>query len=361
MNVKTVYRKISDLDDENWMSDKLDPEGTLAIGVAKAKTFKENPYVSDSTTPVQAVGLSGQDVVGKINQLWYDIFAEGKRYRVVSGEDLFVYEKFRSTMYGVKLLDGLKAFSPDRIVMGCRYSALAQKVIALLRYHIFPLRHFYLIRHSEKFVSSHLRPSLVRVGAFVTDFIFAIWRSLLSLMAWVRTHEVTIRIMELSDSEGLKKIEDVVASDTHRFREDITANWLKWVVGNDFCEGARKKLYGYYREDRLIGFALVRFMADGKGKGELLEWQFVPDYRGKEAHLILRSLIKLVAHCDFAMLMFDAENAELNNFFKRKLVRRKDDLAALYVAPDSPLRRHLGYEEARNWRIRPALGDSCFW
>jgi len=358
MKVESFQRTLDSLDDEHCFDGKIDPAQSLLIGDAKARTFKTCPYIFAGTFPIQTYGLVGNEVVGSINHFCYNIIADGSRYLTAVGDSLYVYDKYRSTMFGVSLLDGLKNLSRDHIVMGCRYSPQAQGVLRLLRYRMFRLNEYKYIKHSMGIV---LTRSYAKFPHFVLDCVYAVIRWVVWMLTWLKTHQLSVREISCLDDSTLNAMADLVKRDVHRFREDVTVEWLRWTLSNDFQVDVTKKAYGVYVSGILVGFFLVRLCGSGKGEGKIFEWQLDSRYNRQTIDLMLRVARLCVQKCDYLTLSLGDEDNQNARALKMLLCRRTEQVVALWVAKDSPLTKHEGYGAFSNWRIRPGMGDACFW
>jgi hypothetical protein len=177
---------------------------------------------------------------------------------------------------------------------------------------------------------------------------------------WRNLPDWNVQEIDIADSVALAAFCDLVRKDPHRYRQEVTSEWIRWTVENDFLGNCRKSLYGVYDSERLVGFALVR-----QGYSEkfikIYEWQLSEAYADKEAEL-LSVVAKSVKRYGYRVQVAvgDDEEATVAKLKDRFPVTHTN-YAAITIADGSKFNDFDGIKESKNWRVRPGMGDACLW
>ena len=361
--VETLVRRVDDLPNPDWLNNVSDSSNLLYLSESKKAVFERNPFLRDKNQPAQFIGMVDGHVMGRLNPFTYQIVADGYIYEVAAGDSLFVEEKYRGTMYALDLIDMQTQAAQGLATLNCGLSKAAQKFVKLNGDTIFYLERFVLFSRCDDFLKGRIREVFRKILSPILNVVLVLYRKLLSMLVWLRTWRWKIEKISLSNKVAIKEFCDQISKDEHRFRVNITPEWIEWVLGNDFFgdTNPEKTLYRISTRGKLIGYALARFGENGRGRrGKILDWQIVPECRRISSWLFLRIATKIADKCDVVVLQIPEDDKSMRTL-SRFLLRLPRQMAVLHCAEDSPLTRHPGYADKTNWRIRPSIGDACFY
>ena len=166
----------------------------------------------------------------------------------------------------------------------------------------------------------------------------------------------------MGNQEAIQQFCDLIAVDEHRFREDMDPKGISWILTNDFFPAAMadKKFYCVKVKDQTIGYFMTRRSEQGT-RGRILEWQTVKGAESAIPWMLIRAAKLLIRNTDAVVVSVGAEETAIIKVLKKILVPFTTQHAVVGARNDSPLRKHEGWDKAVNWRIRPAMGDGCFY
>jgi hypothetical protein len=192
----------------------------------------------------------------------------------------------------------------------------------------------------------------------------------LALYNWVgkcRTR-IALRGYELvevgyDDDVAIAKFCKMIADDSHRFRENITPSWVRWVLKNDFHKDwlLSKKLYGYKKRGEFVAFVMTRSTQENGYKiGKIIEWQVDERCRFLERHMIMCTMLKELRDLDCVYLSIGEVDSVGMNWRKGFLPGFGCHVVSIGMGRDSVLRQYEGVDNVANWRLRGGMGDLCF-
>ena len=367
MKVETLVRSVPEIEMGGLKFPVVDPEGLSYLNEGRVSTFRHNPFLSDDSSPAQFLGLVQNEVIGGINLFPIEVVAEGKIFDAVGGDSLYVREKYRSTMYSIPLMDKLNNISKDGISLCAGFTAKSLQVIKVLGNAIFPLRQFLLIRKTRPFFNRVDIVRKFRCLSCVVDLAILPYKIAMHILSTITTP--CIRILPISETDREKEAKAFsafICRDKHPYRENVTAEWIQWVLTNDFAKKnlVNKQLVKIVKGGVIVGYAIVRVGWDKTFEGtvgKIVEWQIDEGHQDKEPWILIRVARWILKKCDFVILSVDAQDSKICGCFKKLMPSVSRNVASIGAGRLSPLRTMIGYKEPSNWRIRPGMGDMCFF
>lgn len=357
-SIVTEYRTIDELSAVGKFTDYKDPDRILYTDSQIIKTFQSNPYVDSGDDVAQIVGVTGKRIIGGVGSLRLRIVADKCSYVATANVDTFVNPDYRKSCYAIDLMSISINIPKDRCAVNFNISPVARKVAKLMGRAIFLVRQFVVVRRSRFFLMGRLPKFFTFLACPLLDVVF--WLNRIVVGVVVKLKMMGYRLQEVG-VESVAEFAEMIAEDKHRFRQHMGVEWFKWMLNNDFQdqENSRKRIFRIEWEGERVGFILVRNSNHGK-RGRLIEWQFEEKYESKTPWLLLMAALK-IKDADATVIAIDKTDVRSLKVLGRILMHIPDQCAGVGAGTKSPLKRHEGWKEAKNWRIRPALGDAAFY
>jgi len=363
MAVATIRRSLEEVLRNEPLASVDDPEGLSAVNEGRRATFESDPLSNDKERLTQILGLVDNEVIGRLNVFPLGIVADGEPLSAVCGDSLLVLEKARNSLYSVSLMTELNNVSADRISLSAGFSAKAQKLIRLIRNVVFPYAKRLVVKKSRYVFSGFGRFHFLVGMAWLADLCLMPYRLLTRTMARCRLRGMECQELGADDAAAIAAFAEMIANDEHRFREDMSAEVIRWMMKNDFHleQSIVKRLYAYRKGGRFVAFVMTRESRQRNGElGEIIEWQSLPQHRHLERFMILDVMHRLLRRCDCVELDVNAAEARGYDAVTGFLPGIGVPVVSVGVGKDSALKKHAGYEDVANWRIRSGMGDLCF-
>lgn len=356
-----VYRKVCELDTLGALAIYRDPTAYAALHPSKIRTIRDNPFLTSENECGQLLGVVGETIIGGVCPLPLEVVADGRVYSAMCGSSLAVMKEFRCSGYGMDVLDKYRAISKDKIDINSGLSEDSERLCKLLGKAVFPFYRRVLIRRVGHF-TSYRKPILLWRG--LTPFLnglFFLHRACIKGILAGRFRGYRIREIHPEDHQMLEMCVGLVSADPHRFRQNVTIEWLRWVLKNEFrpVEKANKRLFGVTKNGRLVAFWLSKTDSGGE-VGRIIEWQVAEGYEWMEHLILLKAGIELLKVADVVTIDLDSE-ATYGILSRYLLPSMKGQTCVVDADESSPLQNHKGFKERKNWRIRPGWGDAAFY
>ena len=360
-DVRDFYRKVSLLDDSVCVATYEDPVGYAKLHPSKVSTIRNNPFLKSGSECGQLLGVCDSKIIGGICPIPLQVVADGKVYSAICGSSLMVIPEARSTGYGIDILDKMRVLCEDQIDVYCGLSSDSRKLLKLLNRVLFPVQRRLMIRRSREF-TDHRRPLAVwRMASLIFDATFYAHRLFIRMLVGWKMRGFKVMQIEATNLSALNSCARLVEQDKHRFRLNITEQWLQWVLTNEFrpIEKANKRLYGVYKNGTLVAFWISKTDSHGD-RGRIIEWQVSEEWALYEPWIILKAALKLLPLCNVVNL--DTDNDESNRLFKKLgFLQVPGQVCGIGADGASRLKRHDGWAEQCNWRVRMSMADAAFW
>lgn len=367
MKVISIERTVQEVCQNDILPNVKDPAGLVAFNAGRKAAYAGNPMLCTKQTVAQIIGVCGSEVIGRLNVFPLEVVADGKILSAVCGDSLFVREEFRSTLYGISLMNKLNNITPDRLSLSAGFSPKARHVIRVIKDVIFPLRKFMTVRRTRGIL-----PTLGRFGWVVhisclLDLL--LWPYNFLTRIWVKLHlrGLAFKEIDIDDADALKQFAEMIRKDKHRFRENMSEQILSWIVHNDFILDRlmTKRIIAYRQDNRFVAFAMIR---EGRTPTELklgnvIEWQCVPDLQNHMRYMLLDAMQRSLDHLDCVVVEMGPLEARQCCFADGYLpaLTLGSSVVSIGLGKGSSMVRFEGYDDVANWRLRGAMGDLCFF
>ena len=361
-DVQTYYRTVDELSSHGRFASLEDLNSYLDFSPEKVRTFEQNPYLKTKETTAQLLGVTDGKIIGAVGVFPLRVCADDKKYEACACPLIHVLPDYRKTLYGIDLSKATATVSADKMTINCGLSHMSAKMNKLFKTPVFPLRQFAYVKRSRLFFGQRIPRWLHWMALPLMDVAFAVHRCLASLSVAIKTHSWIVERISVDDEDRIKEFCELIKSDPHRFREHIGPEWVNWVLTNDFfpLEVADKRLYRVSLKGQTIGFFMTRLTEQG-ARGRIIEWQVAPGFEKSLPWMMMLAARLLVKKADASIVALGEDEHDAIRTLKHWLLPFPNQHAVIGAHKTSPLRQHDGWREARNWRIRPAMGDGCFY
>ena len=360
--VTTYYRTVDELSFHGRFAEFEDLNAYLDFPKEKVAVFQNNPYLSSGQVAAQILGVVDGKIIGAEGSFPFHIVAGQKGYEVCACPLSHVHPDYRRTGYGIEMAQKTVDLPADKATLNY---GLSEKSARLNRYFgtpVFDVRQFAYVKRSRHFFKQRLPKAVGWFLCPLMDVAFGLHRALVNVVVWFHTLRWKIEQVDVGDKEAIQQFCDLIATDEHRFREDMDPKGISWILTNDFFPAtmADKKLYHVKIKDHVIGYFMTRRSEHG-ARGRILEWQTVKGEESAIPWMLMRAAKLLIRYTDAVVVSVGAEEKTIIKVLKKLLVPFTTQHAVVGAREDSPLRTHEGWDQAVNWRIRPAMGDGCFY
>ena len=368
MKSEIVARRLDELD--CFLGRLIKKGDFLYVSDNRRKALLENPYLSNSKSICEWVGYADDKPAGFNYSFPIQVWADGQIYHATTGSSLNVSEWARKTDLGLILpAKGVEQTSKDGIAIAAACSQMAIPLHKINGYKYFFFPRYIALWKCRSVAERYLPKLIVKPIITVGDCILSIMAFCLRHIASFVLRGYSIVKVSPNDNIALDTISNIVASDSHCFRENHDAAWFKWHMTNTFsdnepCETFILKKNG---SDEIVAFALIkrRFHEQASQRGfkdvwlaSIVEWGA---FHSGES--LIKWFIALLAgrsakDCDDFELATDDKN--LGRFVKCLGWRQVGDAnVGVKVMKKFPLYANKDIIEQSNWRIRPGMGDNA--
>lgn len=360
--VQTYYRTVDELSSHGRFAEFEDLNAYLDFPKEKVAVFQNNPYLSSGQVTAQILGVLDGKIIGAVGVFPIPIVADRKRYEACACPLIHVHSDYRRTMYGIELPQKTEDISADKATLNYGLSEKAARLNRYLRAPLIDIRQFAYVKRSRHFFAHRLSKAIGWLLCPLMDVAFGLHRFLVNIVVWFRTFRWKIERVDVKNNEAIQQFCDLIAADEHRFREDMDPKGIRWILTNDFfpSEMADKKLYCVKAKGKAIGYFMTRRSEHG-ARGRILEWQTLKGTESAIPWMLIRAAKLLIRNTDAVVVSVGAEENAVIKVLKKLLIPFTSQYAIVGAREDSPLRTHDGWDQAVNWRVRPAMGDGCFY
>lgn len=347
IHIDTIYRTIGDL---------------KTVGDSLSRVVLSNPMCASESEVWQIAGLADGRQIGSVNTYKLAVVADGEKYTACGGGALNVDKNYRATGYALELCDLANNIFKDSIHLGYGLSQKSRMLSKGMGSATFNIDRFACIRKSRFFLENYLPNHNTAFKAVLIDIFCFFHRIALKLICAVNAWRLKIETVSADDEAALEDYSRLIASGDERFREDASAAWLKWVLENDFLpmDMARKMLYRASIGGRRVGYCITRYSKEGR-LGCIIDWQVDVNFKRFEPWLLMKAAFRLFPRADAVVLAVSETDEQTIKILKRLLIPCSGQMAVVATGDGSPLERHEGWREQKNWRIRPSMGDGAFY
>lgn len=364
--VQILTRTVRGLTEDRSFDGFEDPWRLLPFEPCKLKTYRENPYLTDWEQTCQFFGVKDNRVVGRRNSYPARIVAKGHVYNTRISGSVFVEEKSRSSMLAITMLNKALKLPEGDLNINCGLSPVNRKFYRLYGSPMFRLVCFNVGGIWNKYYKGNGYKGWKRVAANMISVAISLLNHLsCCCFGWLKFKGLPdwkIREVDAADDAFIDRACEMVNLDSHPYREEITPAWIKWTLSNDFCAGVckAKKIYGVYDGEALVGFALVRYSSEW-GRCKIYEWQLAKEYEGQEGEFLSLMAKEMRKHGSSIAIGVGEDSVSTITFLRKRFADVGEDYAVVTMRKDSRFSDFQGIRDSTNWRVRPGMGDACFW
>ena len=358
-------RKLSELDAYKGIRTSEGDRAYIAPHYRKA--LRENPFCMSTDVACQKVGYVGGKIGGTEIQFPLLLSLDGQEVLGGSGSLTQVDEWARSSGLGLAISDVEQpdpAYNPV-LGEGAGLSQIAVKVHRCIGYQVFEYPRLVMLLKSRAVVEMKLKGLLAIIVSRLVDVCFWFYAKCIVALSCFAARRTRLIQVDSSNNEDLAILEKFTAPGEARFAEVHNAQWFKWILTNSFSENGKTLAYIVHELGEPIGFFMVktRFHKQASHRGfknvwlgSVIEWGCA---EGKLRKILWR-IVRWAAESrkELDAIEFPAQEFEVQRFFKHLGWRHIGEANFCYkICPDSGFAEPPGMNEARNWRIRPAMGD----
>lgn len=331
-------------------------------------TLKNNPYAYIKDVPSKFYAVKQDNtVVGSIYIYPIIVTADKKEYIANCASTLYVSKEERGKGIGKELAICRMNASPDRISIGAGLSNMSYPLYKKLGCTFFYSKRMGLIVKSGKILKGYIGWLSVILGPIMNFFM-----SLLAFSLHFKNLKLRNKYVVSKLNEATAEIEEIVKEDKSRFQEKHTKEWFNWLLNYNFLTHESDKNYLYTIRNKQ-GFIEAFFMFKKRIKDDitskhinnvcvisLIEWGIKRNSSLTEKDIVAcfsKEARKLEA--DIVEVSFLA-NDFMKSLKRSGFINMMDARIVLYAGDSSPLRNHSGWNEGKNWRLRPAYSDYGF-
>lgn len=330
-------------------------------------TLKNNPYAKIKDFPSRFYAVKGNKEVGGIDIFQMTVVADREEYIANCGSGLSVSQEERGQGIGKKLAICRLNASPDQISIGSGLSDMSYPLYKKIGCHFFYSPRMGLFINPRKIVHGYLGKLSVAVSPII-KFIML----LLALPMSRRNYYIKRKYRIYKLTKAGDDIEKIVTDDSCRFCEKHTKEWFNWTLKYGFSTEENEKNYLYAikdKENQIEAF----FMFKARIKNgitsrhinnvqviSLIEWGIKKDSSITEKDIVASfSDVAKKKGADIIEVSFLSPRL-MKSLTRMGFVKMLDGRIMLYAGENSPLRQHEGWNEEKNWRLRPACSDYGF-
>lgn len=357
--VKSIIRSVEGLSSNEVFEGLKNVDRLTIQGASVIDAYQTNPYLDSLEQPAEMIGVVDDTIIGSVGVMPMRMIADGKSYRTVANPDTRVDAEYRKTGYALDLIDFGFDNAADGIRVDFYVSESARKVMKMFGGTVFNIAQFALVKRSSLFFKDRLPKYVSWLGCAALDVAFFFHRLVIKVILLIKTSSWKMSITD--DEESLREFADLIATDSHRFRNDVSETFLKWIIAHDFrgIDIADKHLWRFICKNKTIGFVLMR--KDGTGRGRLIDWQATSGNEALLPIMMLKAADTLLSKCKAVVISASASDQNIVAYFSHKCPKLPTQAAVIAVSDSSPLQKHEGWQDQSNWRIRPTMGDSCLF
>lgn len=359
--IQTFVRTVRGLTEDERLSAFEDPHELLSFAPCKLKTYRENPYLKDLDQPCQLIGVKDGRVIGRRNSFPSRIVADGIVYDTRISGSVYVDPAARSSLYAISLLNQALKFPDGDLNINCYLSVQNQKFYRLFGSAMF---RFLVFEAGGRWSLLYRRGSYVfwkcAVIKFI-NFLVAVANHFFDISRWRGGGDWHVEEVDIDNIDAISDYCEMVKADMHKYRQEITPEWIRWTVSNDFyANDCRKYILRICDGKETVGFALIRKGLKTKTI-RIYEWQISNKYQGQTAEFL--SLVAKTAY-GFGykvQIPIAEDNIAAIMKLKERFIRSESNYVVVTIAKGSRFETFSGIRESKNWRVRPGMGDASLW
>ncbi len=327
--------------------------------------LRNNPYLDSENHVAMIRGIVKENDGGRAYPYPANILFNKKVIKAYTGSTFYVKKEYRKYMLGLTIPEEVVQLSESGITYGAGLSRDARPVyVKYLKSIYFPLQRYLYLRNARPLIDS-------KFGTNYSKFLSPICNSLLSIIHGFHffKNKIIYRnycIVEVADRNKYKTVEDIIDSDKHIYQEEHNATWFNWVLNAPQSHPNNyQKLFLIYNKNKPVAFWMikVRYTKEIRGQyydlnlGTIVEWGVLRNCRLKNEDVLSIALHHFAPYVDVIQLFTERkEDTKKWPFLKKRLGESN-----FFINVAKRFRKlYPGYENIKNWRLRPAMADTMF-
>ena len=345
-------------DDSDNIMASLDENQRVAI--------LDKPTGYDPEEVCQILAISNNKVVG--TQMCYSSRAviDGEEIICNHASTVFSHPDYRSKGVGGNLLIALTKLKPWRNTITGGNSQMSLPIFKALRYNSFEFPRFIFLLKSRCAVQYvlHSNGIITKALSALVDTVLKLQRKY--AFSKISKYARTLTIEKCTECP--KVVEDIVADDPHRFREQHDKAWFDWNMKYDFNPDHRKSktLYVVKDKEEIVGFFVhkIQFYETASSRGfkdvllgSVMEWGIKKGCPMSESDIQLLAIKAMPSNVDGVQVATD--DKETAGKFKKVGAFPMDNAnmcVRLRSIKDADVKEAM--KDGKNWRLRLACNDT---
>lgn len=342
-----------------------DPEGigAYALREKRLKTLLNNPNLDDDNSPMIAFTRVDGCIWGRCMYFPTRIKISNSIEKSLGGSSLMVNEKGRKESLGVDLMM-LPMHSFDaKYLLYASVSEMALPLYKKLKFEVFELPRRWQLRNSKPILQRiGFKGLLLSVSTFLSNLIIVPFNYCVKRILKFSVREYEIKQLEEVPDWVIKQVEN----DNHKYAEYHDKKWFEWVLNNCFRTGENniQKLYGIYKENKPVGFLLIKERQcmmkesniDSVTFGSVVEWGTDDNGQLDEYTINKIALLLYSKKVDIAQVI--SSDYKMVDQFRKFAIFRHGSSNVVFKDLTKELEKD--YKDPNNWRLRFGYSDAPF-
>ena len=325
-----------------------------------------NPVSYKENDCCQILYVDKNTVVGTQMCFPAQVIIDGVVVRCNHASTVYSHPKYRSKGIGGDLLMALTKLPPLRNTITGGNSQMSITIFKALRYDTFEFPRFIFLENSRCAIEFVLSTN----GTF-TSMLASIVNPFLKLHKWIVLAQMSRYVKELKVElcqECPQEVENIVAEDSHRFREHHDKSWFDWNLKYSFNNDSRnsKGLYVVKDGNEIVGFFVnkIQFFETASARGfknvllgSVMEWGIKSTAKITERDIQLLAIKAMPMNLDGVQLATNDKDV-IKSF--RRLgffpMGKANFCSRLKSVHDNEVK--IAMSDAKNWRLRLACNDT---
>lgn len=360
------YRTFQELRD-NVDLGYSDPYGIMAsLDNNQREAILNNPVCYNDEDCCQILYIDHNTVVGTQMCFPAQAIIDGEVIRCNHASTVYSHPDYRSKGIGGDLLMALTKLPPLRNTITGGNSQMSISLFKALRYNTFEFPRFIFLEDSRCAIEYvlHTKGRLTRMLASIVNCFLKLHKFVVQGQISRYAKGLTIEYCQ----ECPQEVENIVAEDSRRFRENHDKSWFDWNLKYSFNNDNRnsKGLYVVKDRDEIVAFFVNKIQyfetASARGfknvlLGSVMEWGIKSTAKITERDIQLLAIKTMPIGLDGVQVASD--NKKVIKSFKRLgffPMGKANFCSRLRSIQDNEVQMSMG--DAKNWRLRLACNDT---
>jgi len=348
---------------------RVDSDAIVQYGdPKKLAVFAANPFCRGGD-PVTRIVLTADGAVAGGEYVYpVDILADGKIVACGSGSETSVKEEYRKSAVGLEFLSSEGPIEESsQISLGCGMAQRYARIHKLFGYKIFPMPRLMAVFRSRSVVEMYVPHCLVAALSVFVDIGLLLWWRMVALRGALQLRGYEIREVKSGEAELLSRIAELVQSDGKRFKENHCAEWFYWHMTQSFRKEGPARLYAVQKNGSPVAFFMTkrRFYAQASSRGfknvmlgSVIEWGVKQGMERMLVPVVRAAVLRLRREKVDAVEVTTPDEVLIGGLRRCLMMPVGESNFGIRVGGKSELAAVDGWDEPKNWRLRPAMCDN---